>query len=71
MSEHGYKQSRSGTYHYIAVDVLNDKIADVLDFSIFLNRPGFASRVIRWFRLDYGKQSWVGIVYIVCVAGES
>ena len=51
-------QAGNRAYHDIAVDVFDDKVADVLDGSIglvFVQRPGFTGRVLCWIRMHWGE----------------
>ena len=64
----------SETYHNIRVEVLNNKVADVLDGSIatgFIQRQDFSRRMICWRTVEVRKQGWIPKVDVVGVARRS
>jgi hypothetical protein len=65
--------ARNGAYHDVAVDIFDDKVAYILNGSIWMilvQLPGFAGRVFCRIRMDSGEQAWVEIVDVVRVAKE-
>ena len=64
-------QHGAGTYHDVTVDIFDYKIDYVLDRSVMVQLLGAGGIVVCRVSLDCGDQCWVGIVYVVCVPGES
>ena len=60
------------THHHVAVDILDDKITNILNSGIsmiFIQRPGRAYTSLHWRPVDLGNQTWIIIIDIVRVAG--
>jgi len=57
------------SYHDIRVNVFYDELADIFNcsFAVIFECPDLAGRVIRWLRLDAGKQCRIPVVDVIGV----
>ena len=67
------ERARGSTYHHVAVDILDYKIANIHDrgvATVFIQGPGLTFILLCCSRFDRGNQTLICIVDVVCVAGE-
>ena len=73
LRERAWEPRPPRTYHHVAVDILDDKIAYILDCGIatlFIQHPRGAKILVCRIRSDFGIQIRVCKVDVVRVAGE-